>query len=92
MAAVEGWIIIVTQLHEESMEDDIFDIFSKYGQIKSIHLNMDRRTGYAKGYALIEYENFEEAEQAIKQMNGEEIYEKKVNVDWAFHDKPHRPK
>ena len=60
----------MTQLHEESMEDDIFDIFSKYGQIKSIHLNMDRRTGYAKGYALIEYEQFEEAEQAIKQMNG----------------------
>ena len=53
------------------MEDDIFDIFSKFGQVKSIHLNMDRRTGYAKGYALIEYEEYEEAEAAIKQMNGE---------------------
>ena len=31
---------------------------------------MDRKTGYAKGYALIEYENFEEAETAIKEMNG----------------------
>ena len=57
--AVEGWIIIVTQLHDESMEDDIFDTFSKFGQVKSIHLNMDRKTGYAKGYALIEYEEYE---------------------------------
>ena len=45
---------------------------------------MDRKTGYAKGYALIEYANLEEAEEAIKNMNGEEIYERKVKVDWAF--------
>jgi RNA-binding protein 8A len=32
---------------------------------------MDRKTGYAKGYALIEYESFEEADSAIKEMNGE---------------------
>ncbi len=51
--AIEGWIIIITGLHEESQEDDVYDVFSKYGQIKGIHLNMDRKTGYAKGYALI---------------------------------------
>ena len=45
---------------------------------------MDRRTGYAKGYALIQYEQFEEAESAIKHMNDAEIYEKKISVNWAF--------
>jgi RNA-binding protein 8A len=67
---VEGWIVIVTNLHEESMEDDIFDIFSKFGEVKSIHLNMDRKTGYAKGYALIEYQTYEEAHNTIKEMSG----------------------
>jgi RNA-binding protein 8A len=76
--------LIVTNLHEETQEDDVFDSFSKFGEIKSLHLNMDRKTGYAKGYALIEYANFEEAQTAIKEMNGEEIYDKKVKVDWAF--------
>jgi len=31
---------------------------------------MDRKTGFAKGYALIEYANFEEAQSAINEMNG----------------------
>lgn len=48
---------------------------------------MDRKTGYAKGYALIEYANFQEAQTAIREMNGEEIYDKKIKVDWAFQEK-----
>jgi RNA-binding protein 8A len=49
---------------------------------------MDRKTGFAKGYALIEYADFEEATNAIRDMNGQEIYEKQVRVDWAFQEKP----
>ena len=72
--AVEGWIIVVVGLHEEGMEDDIYDAFGEFGQVKSIHFNMDRKTGYAKGYALIEFEKYEEAENAIRQMNGKQMY------------------
>lgn len=53
-----------------------------------MHLNLDRKTGYAKGYSLIEYSNFDEANSAIKEMNGEELFEKRLVVDWAFQEKP----
>ena len=86
--AVEGWILIVVNLHEEIQEDDVFDVFSKYGEIKSLHLNLDRKSGYAKGYALIQYGTFQEASQAIKEMNGQELLEKNLIVDWAFQEKP----
>ena len=88
LESIEGWVVFVTGCHEESQDDDLAELFSEYGKVKSVHLNLDRRTGLVKGYALIEYDKQVEAQDAINSLHGTKFLGKPIGVHWAFCKSP----
>jgi len=51
-------------------------------------MNLNRKTGKMNGYCFVEYENLEEAEEAIKNLNNTKFLNKIINVDFAFKPPP----
>ncbi|AFR93793.1 RNA-binding protein 8A [Cryptococcus neoformans] len=86
--SVEGWNIFVTGLHEEATEDDVQDFFADFGSIKQVNMPLNRRTGYVMGYAIIEYNDRENAERAIAEADGTTFLEQTIHVTFAFAKAP----
>ena len=82
--SIEGYVLIITNLHEEIQEEDIVDKFSEFGDVRNVSFNLDRKTGFAKGYALVEYDNLQDAKTAAEEMNGGILMDRTIHVDFAF--------
>lgn len=52
--------------------------------MKDLHLNLDRRSGYFKGYAIVQYTSERNAAAAIKGLDGCGFLGRALSADWAF--------
>lgn len=86
--SVEGWVLILSGIHEEATEEDILNKFSEISQVKNVRANLDRRTGFMKSYALIEYESYEDATKAVEDLNDTEFLGFNIKVNWCFIKNP----
>jgi len=61
--------IRVTNISEDTNEDDLRELFRPYGRTTRIYLAKDRQSGQSRGFAFISYTNRDEAQRAIDALN-----------------------
>ncbi len=59
------------------------EIFAQHGTVASAKVITDKFTGRSKGFGFVEYENDEEADAAIKALDGSTLEERKIVVNVA---------
>src|SRR5436190_221162 len=62
------------------MKESLMEIFSEYGNVIDL---VAKRNLKAKGQAFVVFDNVESAEKAIKEIQGFELYDKPMVLDFA---------
>lgn len=75
--------IRVTNISENTREDDLRDLFKSYGHISRCYLATDRITGAARGFAFINFMRKDDAQAAIDGVNGHGYDHLILQVEWA---------
>ena len=75
--------IFVGNLNYNSTEEAIRALFERYGTVNSARIMTDRDTGRSRGFAFVEMENEEQADQAISALNGYNMEGRALNVNEA---------
>ena len=62
---------------------ELSEIFGEFGQVDSAVIIMDRDTNRSKGFGFVEMADSAEAENAVEQLNGQEIGGRTIKVNEA---------
>ena len=75
--------IYVGNLPYTVLDAELHDQFSRYGQVGSAKVMMDRDTGRSKGFGFVEMGDDEQARQAIAGLDGVQVAGRALKVNEA---------
>jgi RNA recognition motif-containing protein len=73
----------VSNLSFHTAEDDLRQLFEKYGAVSSAKIITDRETGKSRGFGFVEMASDEQANKAMKELNNKEIEGRTLSVSLA---------
>ena len=75
--------IYVGNLPFETTEESLEVAFTEYGEVTSARVITDRYTGRSRGFGFVEMGNNDEAEAAIRALNGNDFNGRALTVNEA---------
>ncbi len=64
-------------------EDELRELFAKFGEVESVHVVTDRATGRPRGFAFVEMVNEDDAQKAIGDLNQTDFQGRRLAVNEA---------
>lgn len=75
--------LIVNYIPQFASEEDLAQIFAPLGNIESIKIMRDYKTGYSFGFGFVKYFKEEDAAKAIQVLNGFNFRNKRLKVSYS---------
>ncbi|WP_374951002.1 RNA recognition motif domain-containing protein [Mucilaginibacter sp.] len=75
--------VFIGGLPLEVSEAELNAVFGDFGPVKSLRIVKDRETKESRGFGFVEMVNEDEAKEAIRCMNGQSYYGKRITVNIA---------
>ncbi len=75
--------LFIGSLAYATNDDSLKAHFEQIGPVASARVITDRESGRSKGFGFVEFENDEDNQKAIDQLNGKELDGRPINVGLA---------
>ncbi|KAI8925874.1 eukaryotic translation initiation factor 3 subunit G-domain-containing protein [Entophlyctis helioformis] len=82
----EANTIRISNLSEETTENDVRDLISRFGPTSRVYVAIDRDLGICKGFAFISFYDKQSAERAIEKLDGFGYDSLILRADWSKRD------
>ncbi len=80
---IESQKVYVGSLDPSVTEEHIFALFSQFGQLEKVSLQMDPATKASRGYAFLSYRDPKEANLAIQTLGNQILAGRPIKTGWA---------
>jgi len=75
--------IYVSNLSFHTTDDDLRNLFEKFGAVSSAKVIMDKVSGRSRGFGFVEMSSEEEGKEAMSSLNNKEIEGRPISVSVA---------
>jgi RNA recognition motif-containing protein len=73
----------VTNISEDTLENDLRELFGVFGRVARVYVGRDRETGAGKGFAFVSFEDRAVAQKALERVNGKGYDNLILSVQWS---------
>ncbi|XP_056373204.1 cold-inducible RNA-binding protein B-like isoform X1 [Hyla sarda] len=83
MSSSDEGKLFIGGLSFDTDEQNLEEVFGKYGQLSEVVVVKDRETQRSRGFGFVTFENPEDAKDAKEAMNGKSVDGRQIRVDQA---------